>query len=149
MTRRIFVMAFGLSLVAILTGGLAAVAAGAQRFPYATTVNSGDRIIAQMIFGNAAAGTVPGRDAIPVFTDVRAYDLFYQVDDDQSASDADAVRIYRSLHANGRADYLVVGKRVSVLAVLSDPEDTHYKICRVSYDAKTRLVLCNALADFP
>jgi hypothetical protein len=99
-----------------------------------------------MVFGDNAAATFPGRDAIPVFTDVTAYDEFYRTD--CSSDDDTAIRrVYRALHEAGTAYTITVGKTVKVLGEQRDPESKNYDICRISYDGKTGYVVCIALGN--
>ncbi len=60
------------SIAAILVSCLWGPALSDQHYPYAAKVCCGDRVIAQMVFGDSAAATFRERDAIPVFTDVTA-----------------------------------------------------------------------------
>ncbi len=112
--------------------------------PVATKICCGDLIIAQMVFGKSAAWKQAGKDAAVVFTDPKAYDAFYQVDTDDA--NPSAVRsLYRKLHAEGRADVITVGKKVTLEGKEPDLQDAENPICRITYGGKEYLVVCIAL----
>ena len=88
---------------------------------------------------------MPGRDAIPLFTTVRAYDRYYACDTACNGDDACVRRLYATLRLAGSIELVSLGEPVVVLGFASGSEDKSYKVCRVRYHGRSRVVLCIAL----
>lgn len=117
--------------------------------PYTTTLHCGDILTARLTFGDRAEWCTPGLDAVPGFANVRAYETYYRLDDDNSCDEACLGPLYRQMKASGSMRPLVSGDRVTVLSVSPDPDDKRYRICRVRTTHGTWLVICNALTVEP
>lgn len=123
--------------------------AEARPTPYTTTVAGGDRVVAQVEFGSRAALGMPGRDALPGFANIKAYDIYYRTADNKAATDDEIGAIYRSLRRSHSATALVSGETVRVVSTVPDPEDSHYAACRVRVDKREWIVLCVGLTEAP
>jgi hypothetical protein len=100
-------------------------AAGAETrtFPYTTKVTAGDFDAAHLAYGDRAAAGIPGRDAIPMFTSVRAYDRYYGDDKACDGNDSCIHSLYAALRSEGAISLVSVGETVTVLGFASGSED--------------------------
>lgn len=146
MLRRFVHTAF---VVALLLLSASSVAQASPRMPYSTTIRCGEIMTARLTLGDVAAMCMAGRDAIPAFVNVRAYETYYRVDGDPQCDESCLRPLYREMRQNGSMRPLISGERVTVLGVFADPEDKRYKICRVKTTRGTWLVICDALAVAP
>jgi hypothetical protein len=122
----------------------------AKRFPCKTTIHCGEIMTAQLTLGtDVAAACMPGRDAIPAFASVWAYENYYRVDGDSNC-DLDCLRpTYKAMRAAGLMTPLISGEAVTVTSVRADPEDRRYRICGVRVKSRSWVVLCDALDEQP
>ena len=90
-----------------------------------------------------------GHDAVPAFSDVRAYQTYYRLDGDNNCDERCLRPLYSQMKRDGVMRPLISGDRVVVLSAFVDPEDKRYRICRVKTARGTWLVICDALAVSP
>jgi len=138
-----------LAIAGLLVG--VPVAALAVTPPYNTTVAGGDIGSARLVFGDQAAAGI--RDALPAFTDVDAYESYYESADDENCDDSCLRPVYELYKGQGRMRMLMIGTRFHVRGAFTDPDDRKYSICKVQLrdgsSSRTWLVLCFGLKDFP
>lgn len=143
----------GLVLVALLGVQLVlfatALSKSASRYPYTTTIATGDFNAARMLYGDQAQASVPGHDVIPMFTTVAAYQRYYASADDNSCDEACVKKTYNFLRTTSSVELVPIGTRVRVLSEFADEQDHGYTICRVQIPghAHPLLVLSVALAN--
>ena len=123
-------------------------------FPYETTIHCGELSTAILTLGSlggetGAAACTKGRDAIPAFTTVSAYESYYKVDGGSSCDEDCLKPTFNAMKSAGLMRPLLSGDRVTVLGAFRDPDDHRYTICRVTAKARNFLVLCDALAVQP
>ena len=119
----------------------------ATTYPYRTRIACGDPSTARLVFGNRASYCET--DAVPVFADVQAYQLYYKIIQADACNDQCVSRIYHQLADAGRMEVAIVGDGLIVLGSSPDPEDKSYTICRVRLDhpkhTVDRFMICQAL----
>lgn len=116
---------------------------------YTTKVLNGDIGSARLVYGDSAQmGTL---DALPAFTDIDAYELYYKFDDNNDCDDSCMRAVYRPLKANGRIRMLTAGTPVTVIGHFPDPQESQYEVCRLRLrgSSRTWLSLCTGLAQQP
>lgn len=134
--------------VASALASTVAPAGAAPRLPYTTTIHCGEISTAILTLGQAAAMCESGRDAIPAFATIGAYQGYYEVDG-RAGCDYECLRpTYQAMKRSGQMRPLISGMRVTVLSVMRDPADKRYKICRVKAPSGTWYVICDALTDY-
>ncbi len=114
---------------------------------YKAKITAGDFNAARIKYGNAAAAGQLGRDVLPIFTSVEAYDYYYRFADDKSCHDECVRSAYTALRKAGSIKLAEIGTAVVVQAELTDPKDATYKVCRVRVNGRTAYLLCAALSE--
>lgn len=134
-------------LVAICVGftGIAYAAS----VPYSTTVVNGDMGSARLVYGDSAQVGI--LDALPAFTDIDAYELYYRFDDNNDCDDTCLRAPYRALKDQGRVRMLTVGTPVRVVGHMHDPQEPQYEVCKITLRHSSRmwLALCTGLGKQP
>jgi hypothetical protein len=117
--------------------------------PYETKIACGEIVTAQIVFGEIASACSEGRDAVPAFSNEASYQAYYRFDADPSC-DVKCLRpMYSQMKRAGVMYPLISGDKVIVLSSKTDPEDKHYRICRIKTARGRWIVACLALANFP
>lgn len=83
---------------------------------------------------------------LPGFSTVDALDAFYNLADDNTATDDEIANEYNSLARRGEARAIDPNTNVTLVASQIDPADSSYQLCRIANNGKW-WVLCDALAD--